>query len=165
MRKILEIIWRVVSKTAIKILYNYDEFKVIFTRVLNAHAPKNRGSLGEINSPSNLIKSIYASLKLKHLYNKKPAEMTKTNYKKKRNFCVNLLKREKRNLDIKVLDGNKKFRQSIKPIFPNKQKRLQKDTTIVDKDIIIPKNNKVAEKLNNFFINAVTNLDIPLQII
>ena len=64
------------------------------------------------------------------------------------------------NLDIKVLDDNKKFWQSIKPLLSNKQKSLQKDITIVDKDNIISKNSKVAEKLNNFFIDAVTNLDI-----
>ena len=81
--------------------------------------------------------------------------MNKTNYKRQRNFCVNLLKREKRNyynnLDIKVLDDNKKFWRSIKPLLSNKQKSLQKDITIVDKDNIISKNSKVAEKLNNFF--------------
>ena len=111
-----------------------------------------------------LSKAFMHRSKLNNLFNKKPTDMNKTNYKRQRNFCVNLLKREKRNyynnLDIKVLDDNKIFWQSIKLLLSNKQKSLQKDITIVDKDNIISKNSKVAEKLNNFFIDAVTNLGI-----
>ena len=58
------------------------------------------------------------------------------------------------------MDDNKIFWQSIKPLFSNNQKSLQKEITIVDKDNITSENSKVAEKLNNFFIDAVTNLDI-----
>ena len=39
MRQILEIIQHCNQETI-----QYDEFKEIFTKVLNAHAPKNRGS-------------------------------------------------------------------------------------------------------------------------
>ena len=111
-----------------------------------------------------LSKALMHRSKLEKLYKKNPMQMNKTNYKRQRNCCVNLLKREKRNyynnLDIKVLDDNKKTLAKHKAIFSNKQKSLQKDITIVDKDNIMSKNNKVTEKLNNLFIDAVTNLDI-----
>ena len=136
-------------------------------KVLNAHAPKKQRVMRGNHQPfmnKTLSKAFMHRSKLKNLFNKNPTEMNKTNYKGQRNFCVNLLKREKRNyynnLDIKVLDDNKKFWQSIKPLLSNKQKSLQKDITIVDKDNIISKNSKVAEKLNNIFIDAVKNLDI-----
>ena len=81
----------------------------------------------------NLSKAFMHRSKLKYSYYKNPREMNKTNYKRQRNFRVNLLKREKRNyysnLDIKVLDDNKTFWQSIKPLFPNKQKSLQRKTS------------------------------------
>ena len=39
-------------------------------------------------------------------------------------------------------------------------KTIQKDIIIVENDTIISENIKVAEKLNNFFSEAVENLDI-----
>ena len=61
-------------------------------------------------------------------------------------------------MDLKIFDDNKKFWQNIKPLFSNKQNVLQKNI-IVEKDTIISKNN-VAEKLNNFFIESVENIEI-----
>ena len=59
--------------------------------------------------------------KLKNRYNKNPNEINKSLYKKQRNFCVNLLRKEKRkyynNLDIKIFEDNRKFWQSVKPLF------------------------------------------------
>ena len=48
----------------------------------------------------------------------------------------------------------------IKPLFSNKQAVLQKDTIIVENDKIISNSEELAEKLNNFFIEAVENLEI-----
>ena len=66
-------------------------------------------------------------------------------YNKHRNFCINLVKTEKKiyynNLSLNIFEDNKTFWERIKP-FPNKKKE--------------------AEKLNNFFIEAVKNLDIEL---
>ena len=105
----------------------------------------------------NLIKSFYHRSKLKNSYNKNPTEMNKTNYKRQRNFCVNLLKREKRKEISTVIEILKVWAiikhsgkaQSLCCLISRKS--LQKDITIVDKDNISSKNNKVAEKLNNFF--------------
>ena len=53
-------------------------------------------------------------------------EMSLKEYKKKRNFCINLLKRVKKeyfaNLDINSISVNKKFWQIFKPLFSNKVK-------------------------------------------
>ena len=85
-------------------------------KVLNAHAPKKQRVTRGNHQPfmnKTLAKAFMHRSKLKNLFNKNPMEMNKTNYKRQRNFCVNLLKREKRNyynnLDIKVLDDNKKI--------------------------------------------------------
>ena len=59
--------------------------------------------------------------KLKNRYHKFPTEANKNLYKKHRNFCVSLLKKEKKkyynNLDLKVIENNKTFWKSIKPLF------------------------------------------------
>ena len=65
----------------------------------------------------NLSKAFMHRSKLKNKYNKNPTEPNKLLYKKQRNICVNLLKKEKKkyynNLDMKIFDDNKKFWQRI----------------------------------------------------
>ena len=88
--------------------------------------------------------------KLKNRYNKNPNEINKSLYKNQRNFCVNLLRKEKRkyynNLDITIFEDNRKLWQSVKPLFSNKQNFLQKNIIIVEKGIITYDNGEVAEK-------------------
>ena len=85
-------------------------------------------------------------------------------YNKQRNFCGNLVQREKKkyynNLDLNILQNNRKFWQRIKPLFSEKNKTIAKNIVIVDNDKQITGNKMVAEKLNNFFIEAVDNLGI-----
>ena len=44
-------------------------------------------------------------------------------YKKQRNYCSNLLTKEKKkyfnNLDIKIFEDNKTFWQQVKPLLPS----------------------------------------------
>ena len=63
-------------------------------------------------------------------------------------------------MDIKIFDDNKAFWKGIKPLFSNKQAIKQNNIVIVDNDGVTSDNLKVAEKLNNFFTDAVVNLDI-----
>ena len=111
-----------------------------------------------------LSKAFMHRSKLKNRYNKNPNELNKNLYKKQRNFCVNLLRKEKRkycsSLDMNIFEDNKKFWQNVKPLFSNKHDVSQKNIIIVEKDTIISNNIEVAEKLNNFFIEAVENLEI-----
>ena len=144
----------------------YDEFKDNFMKVLNWHAPRKKKIVRGNNAPfmnKVLSKAFMHRSKLKNQYIKTPNEKNKSLYKKQRNFCVNLLRKEKRNyynnLDLKILEDNKKFWQCVKPLFSNKHV-LQKNIIIVEKDIITSINSEVAEKLNNFFIEAVESLEI-----
>ena len=88
------------------------------------------------------------------------------------------LKKEKRNyynnLDRKIFADNKTFCQRIKPLlikpllikplFSDKTKAIGNDITLVENDIITSDNKEVAEKFNNFFNEAVENLDIELYL-
>ena len=101
---------------------------------------------------------------MKNIYNKNPTENNKIFYNQQRNFCVSLLKKEKRkyynNLDPKIFKDNKAFWQRVKSIFSDKHKGVQSDIIIVENGETISDKKEVAEKLNNFFIEPVDNLDI-----
>ena len=146
---------------------NYDEFKNIFMVILDSHAPKKKKVIRGNNAPfmnKDLSKAFMHRSKLKNLFNKDPTEVNKKLYNKQRNYCVSLLKREKKkhynNLDLNVFNDNKTFWKRIKPLFSDKQKGLQKDIILVENDKITSNKQEVAEKLNNFFIDSVDTLDI-----
>ena len=78
----------------------YDDFISIFMEVLDHYAPMKSKIIRGNNGPFMnriLSKSFMKRSRLKNNYNKDPSEINKSLYKKQRNFCVNLLKREKRN--------------------------------------------------------------------
>ena len=58
----------------------------------------------------------------------------------------------------KITD-NKKFWNAIKPLFSNGSSKSSK-ITLVEDDEIITEDKKIAEKFNDYFIDAVSALDI-----
>ena len=134
---------------------------------VDKYAPIRTKKIRGNNQPfmnRTLSKEFMKRSKLKNNYNKNPSLDNKSLYNKQRNFCVNLLKREKRryynNLDLNIFKDNKVFWKRIKPLFSEKSKNLPKNISIVDGGTLFTDKKKVAEKLNNFFIEAVKNLDI-----
>ena len=101
---------------------------------------------------------------LKNRFNKNPTENNKIFYNQQRNYCVSLLKKEKRkyynNLDLRIFKDNKTFWKRVKPLFSDKHKGLQPDIIIVENNITTSDKREVAEKLNTFFSESVDNLDI-----
>ena len=71
-----------------------------------------------------LRKAIMHRSKSKNICNKKWTNDNWANYKNQRNFCVNLLRKTKRdyfqNLNIQNLSDKGKFWKAIKPYFTNK---------------------------------------------
>ena len=64
------------------------------------------------------------------------------------------------NLDHENITDNKTFSNFIKLLFSGKSPTHNK-ITLVKQDLTLDKNDNVAEVLNNFFINVVSNLNIP----
>ena len=123
---------------------SYDDFKEIFMKVLNLYVPMKKKMVIGNNAlfmNNGLPKAFIHRSKLKNKYNKNPKESNNLLYKKQRNLCVNLLKKEKKNyknnLDLKILDDNKKFWQRIKALFSDKQNILKRNIIIVEKEVII----------------------------
>ena len=92
---------------------------------------------------------------LKNRYNKNLNYENWYLYKKQRNFCVNLLRKTKRNYfkNVRMQDirDNKKFWKTIRPYFSDKGYNQTK-ITIVEKDSIITDKKKIA--------NITKNLDL-----
>ena len=67
--------------------------------------------------------------KLRNQFLKKRTLVAKTKHNKKRNICVSLVKKAKRNyyeiLDLKSINDNKRFRATVKPLFSNKIKSAE----------------------------------------
>ena len=78
-------------------------------------------------------------------------------FKKQRNFCSKLYKKERKNyynsLDMKNITDNKQFWKTIKPFLSEKIKTTSK-MKLKDQDKIISNDDKVAEEFSTFFENA-----------
>ena len=102
--------------------------------------------------------------KLKNRYSKNPTEVNHLHFKKQRNYCVNLLKRVKKeyytNLDLSIFKDNKTFWKNIRPLFSDKQKIRQRNIILIEDETVISENSADAEKLNNYFIDVIENLEI-----
>ena len=110
--------------------YDYSCFQNIFIALLNKHAPIKKKIMRFNNNPfmskalRKAITIIMHRSKFKNIYNKYRTEDMWANYKKQRNFCVNLLRKSKteyfQKLNVKGLSDNKKLWKTIKPFFSSK---------------------------------------------
>ena len=97
--------------------------------ILNKHAPMKERLVRANNSPfmnKKLTKAIMTRSRLKNKFSKNPNEVNKSIYNKQRNYCVNLLRKVKKNyyanLNLKCITDNKKFWNTVKPFFSDKSK-------------------------------------------
>ena len=110
-----------------------------------------------------LRKAIMNRSKLKNIFHKTRAKEDWNNYKKQRNFCVNLLRITKKDyfqkLNIKDLTVNKKFWKTIKPIFSNKGLNSNK-LILREKDVVVADEKTLATLMNKYFVNVKADLDL-----
>ena len=107
----------------------YDTFEEIFINVLNKHAPLKKKFLRENHAPymtKTLRKAIMRRSQLQTKYFKNKSQNDYLAFKKERNFCSKLYKKERKNyynsLDIKNITDNKQFWKTIKPFLSEKIK-------------------------------------------
>ena len=135
-------------------------------KVLNFHAPIKkkylRANQGAFMT-KELQKAIMTRSRLRNIFLKEKTEASNTRYKKQRNYCVNLLKKAKKDhyssLDIKTLADNREFWQTVKPLFSDKVKSKE-SITLVEEEEIIDSDENVAIIFNSYFSNIVENLGI-----
>ena len=134
---------------------NYSLFENIFLQVLNAHAPVKKKIQRFNNNPfmtKQLCKAIMHCYRLKNIFNKSRTPKIWDSYKKQRNFCVNLLRKTKKeyfeNINVKDINDNKKFWKTIKPFFSNKGLNTNK-LMITEKNNLISEEYILANTMNN----------------
>ena len=144
----------------------YDTFETTLIHLLNLYAPMKTKYVRANNGPfmnKILSKATMTKSRLRNKFLKCPSAENEYNYKKHRNYCTKLFKRETKkfynNIDISLVTDNKKFWQTVRPLFSEKHFSKGK-LILVEDDNIVSKDNAVAEIMNTFFSNIVQNLDI-----
>ena len=97
-------------------IYEYGVYERIFLSVLDEHAPLKKKTIRANHAPyltKPLRKAIMKRSELKTKYYKYPSDSNLKNFKKQRNFCSRLYKKERKkyynNLEIKILLTIKSF--------------------------------------------------------
>ena len=107
---------------------------------------------------------IMSRSRLRNIYVKNKNDTNKTAYIKKRNYCVSLLWKTKKDhyafLSEKDIADNKQLWRTVKPLLSDKVK-LSEKIILVKEEETINEDGETAEILNTFFSNAVKNLKIP----
>ena len=110
-----------------------------------------------------LRKAMMLRSKLRNSYNKNKTSHAYLAYKNQRNYCTSLLRESKKKfyggLDPSIISDNKKFWKVNKPFFSNKV-TVSNSIALSEKDEIIEDSSKVSQLFNDFFSNAVLNLNI-----
>ena len=111
----------------------------------------------------DLRKQIMVRSKLRNIFKKNRNYENWCKCNRKRNLCLNLLRKTKKsfykNLDEKQVSDNKVFREKVKPFFSDKGVNSSK-ITLVEKNSIIVEDKKIANIMNNYFINITKTLSL-----
>ena len=147
----------------------YQHFLNIFIEILNKHASMKQKYL-RANQGRFMTKDIHKAImkrsRLRNKFLRDRTEISTEEYKKERNLCVSLLKKEKKdhfvNLDITSATEYKKFWQTVKPLFSTKVK-AKTVIKLVENDRMIDDDSEIANFFNEYFVNIVKKLGILIE--
>ena len=149
-----------------QLIDKYETFEEEFLKVLNKHVPLKKKFIRVNHAPymtKNLLKAIMkrSQLENKYISNSKVKNINK--YKKHKNFCSKIYKKERKKfysqLDIKNITDNKLFWKTMKPFLSEKCTYASK-ISLIHNDNVISDDQELAYTFNNFFEHAVDNLGI-----
>ena len=146
--------------------HSYSSFEKVFLETLNDHAPLKQKTI-RANHALYMMKTLRKAMmhrsQLETKYRKQPTDINSERYRKQKNFCSKLNKKERKkfysNIHLMQLTDNKTFWQNMKPFLSDKNKATEKITLVSD-DKIFSDDLEIAEKFNEFFKNAVNNLNL-----
>ena len=141
-------------KARISVIANYDESDKVYLQVLNNHAPMKSKTVRANHAPymsKALRKAIMRRSYLEGKYYKiRDPEMGRL-YRKQRNFCSRLYKKERKKyytrLDIGKVIDNRNFRKTMKPFLTGKGINSDKITLIENENILDEDGTRVFWKL------------------
>ena len=149
-----------------ELIVTYAQFDNIFLDVFNKHAPPKKKIVRANHKPymtKAVRKAIMRRSALENKYYKDKLPESGIVYKKQKNYTKKLIRKEKKkyfaNLNMNNYTDNKKFWNSVKPLFSNYGGGPQKVSLVQDGEII-SNDQEVAETFNNFFINSVKSMEL-----
>ena len=153
-------------KLKLQSINNYESFESVFLNMLNKHAPLKKKFLRGNPAPymtKQLRKAIMRRSELESKYLKNRTVDNKAKFKKQKNYCSKLYKKEGRkfysDLKLNKITDNKQFWKTIKPLLSDKC--TQSSTiSLVDNNDVISDDSELAKTFNSYFEKAVTNLGI-----
>ena len=144
---------------------NHSTFQNTFIQDLNTHTLVKKKVQGFNNNrfiTKQLRKAIMRRSRLKNIYNKTRSPENWDNYKKQRNFCVDLLRKTKRSyfeqINVKNISDNKKFWNTIKTFFSNKGLNSNK-LMLTENDKLISEELLLARTMIEHFNNITTKIE------
>ena len=147
-----------------------EVFENLFMCILNEHAPMKKRYIRANNAPfmnKELCKAIMTRSRFRNIFLKLKTNESRETYKIQRNYCVKLLRKTKscydENLNVKIIQDNKKSWKHVKPLFSQKDS-INNRVTLVEYKEIVSDSAKCAEIMNNFFSDAVFSLDINREL-
>ena len=144
------------------------EFESKFLGVIDKHAPRKKKVVRATDVPymtKTLRKAIADRSRLENRYYKSKTGESLRAYKKQKNFCSKLYKKERKkyytNLDINKITDCKKFWKTAKPFFSDKGVD-DKNIALIEGDEIYKDDHEVAKIFGEFFKNAVKSLNVGI---
>ena len=143
-----------------------DEYVSLVMEIFNRHAPLKKRYVRANDCPfitKELRKEHMKRSRLRNKYLKEKSDESARAYKIQRNKCVSLLKKAKKahykNLNPASICDNKSFWRTVKPLFSENAASTD-NITLVENEVIVNDDATISEIFNDFFSNAVKNLNI-----
>ena len=133
---------------------------------MGKHAPIKKKYL-RVNhaGTKQLRKAIIKRSKLRNDFLKDRYDASQSAYRKQGNLCVTLLRKGKKqyfsNLEPKLINDNKRFWKSVKPLFSGKI-TVKEIINLTENGEVFSSDTDMSDTFNDYFSN-VKNLDIPRE--
>ena len=140
---------------------NYRSFGNVFIDVLNRHAPIRKKVIRANHAPyvtKGLRKAIMKRSQLEKIYFKKRTQESFKKYRKQKNYCSRLNKRERKSffesIDSSKITDKKTFWKNNQPFFSEKWKTVNKITLVNENEDVLSNGKVVADEIYSCFKNA-----------
>ena len=145
------------GRLSTELVDNYSSFENVFIDVLNRHASIKKKVIRANHAPyvtKALRKAIMKRSQLEKIYFKKRTQESFKKYKKQKNYCSRLYKRERKSffesIDSSKMTDSKTFWKNIQPFFSEKRKTVNKITLVNENEDILSNDKVVADEINSF---------------
>ena len=142
----------------------YEVFKDMFLTVVNRHAPLKTKTIRGTQAPfknKELSSAIMHRSKMRNVYDKTKSIEAWEAFKKQRNTCVSIKRKNIRNHFARLTEGNflgsRDFWGAIKPFLSSKSVPKSQKIILNENETLINDSFEVTNIMNNYFVNVVEN--------